>query len=70
MVPLGSEVGLSVIAWHLTEMVYCRLPVHPRVSVAWMVNEKLPSVVGVPERSPLDERVSPLGKVPFKTTNV
>ena len=51
-------------------MEYCALPVQPKLSVARMVKLKLPSFVGVPERTPPDERVRPVGRFPFSTRKV
>ena len=44
--------------------VYDRFPVHPCASVAVTVKLKFPTVVGVPDKSPAKERVSPPGNVP------
>ena len=43
------------------------LPLHPRASVAMTVNEYEPTLVGVPESTPEEERVKPGGNVPAVT---
>ena len=35
------------------------------LAFAWTVKVKLPAAVGVPERTPAVERVSPVGRVPL-----
>ena len=65
---LGSVVGLSVIAGHMSAeitMTYGRLPGHPALSVAVIVKLKMPVAVGGPVIAPvagLSDR--PLGSVP------
>jgi hypothetical protein len=49
---------------------YVMRPGHPAPSVARMATVEVPSVVGVPESRPLDESVSPAGRVPLTTEKV
>src|ERR1043166_1635904 len=53
----------------------CRLyvvptPVQPWLSVTPTTIGKLPTTLGVPERTPLDDRVRPAGSVPLRSENV
>ena len=68
-IPFGSVLGESVIAEQII-IVYARLPEHPLASVAVTVKVKLPPVVGVPEITPEDESVSPVGSVPVVTAKL
>ena len=40
------------------------LPLQLFASVACTANEELPEVVGVPDNTPLDDRLRPLGRFP------
>ena len=40
------------------------------MSVANTVKTKSPSAVGVPERTPVGDKVNPVGNVPFSIVNV
>ena len=51
-------------------IVYDRVPLQPLLAVALTVKVKLPAAVGVPERTPAVERVSPPGKLPLETVKV
>src|SRR5438874_5257423 len=65
-VPLGNEVGVSVIAGQIITFAYIRVPMQPSASVAPTVKLKKPEVVGVPESTPEDESmVRPGGVVPL-----
>ena len=45
-------------------------PVHPWLSLASILNLEQPVAVGVPEIVPVEERVSPAGRLPCETVNV
>ncbi len=55
-----------MIAGQLIVMLYAREPVQP-LEVAVTVKLNVPVEVGVPERTPPDERVTPAGNVPVVT---
>ena len=61
---VGSVVGDTVIVGQVIVTLYARLPGHPLVSVAVTVNAYGPAAVGVPDRTPADDKVTPVGKVP------
>src|SRR2546428_4758804 len=73
-VALGSVAGLMVrLLAGFTVSVYARLPVKPAVllSLAVIVNEKLPEVVGVPFSTPvLVFNANPDGRLPEGTAKV
>jgi len=64
-VPFGKLVGLRVIVTpEPIVTVYDRLPVLLAPSVAVIVKLDAAAVVGVPDRTPLELNVNPVGKVP------
>ena len=50
--------------------VYDRLPVQLLLSFAWTMKVKLPAAVGVPDRTPAVDRLSPVGSVPLDFVKV
>jgi hypothetical protein len=51
-------VGQFIVTW------YCCEPVQPELSVANSVNVYVPDAVGVPDKTPADDNVNPVGSVP------
>lgn len=72
--PLGSTTGESVITGHTatgaTTSVYTIDAGQPLASVAVMVTGDDPAVVGVPDSTPADVNVNPVGSVPAVTAYV
>jgi hypothetical protein len=68
-VPLGSEPGDTVIDAQVAVMWYCKLPAQPTWSVAVTVKVNAPAAVGVPEITPAELIVRPVGK-PLPTVKV
>jgi hypothetical protein len=65
-----SCVGVTNCQLCAMKTVYCRLPSQPKLSLARIVKVKLPTVVGIPERIPSGERVSPFGRLPLRTVKL
>ncbi len=72
-VPLGIVAGEMTTTGHpeaLMTMVYVIWAKHPFASVARIVIVEVPTVVGVPDRTPPAVSVSPAGRVPLTTEKV
>ena len=66
----GIVAGFTVIVGQTMVTVYDRVPVQLLAPFAWIVKVKLPTAVGVPERTPAVVSVSPLGRAPVVTVKV
>lgn len=66
-----TEIRDTVIAGQVMVRLYVWVAVHAvAVSVAWTVKLNVPPAAGVPESTPADDSVSPVGKVPLDLINV
>ena len=68
--PVVVDGFVTVIVWHVTLTRKACEPVQPFASVARIVKEYGPVVVGVPERTPPVVSVRPGGSVPDETAHV
>src|SRR5512139_3594609 len=69
-VPFAKDAGLRVMVAQLTTSETATPPVQPRLSVAVTVKGNVPTTVGVPARTPAEERASPAGSAPAVTAHV
>jgi hypothetical protein len=68
--PVNGLDGDSVIVGQLIVMLYDCTPVQPFVSVASTVKLFVPNTVGVPDRTPDEDKLNPVGRLPVFTVNV
>jgi hypothetical protein len=67
--PPTSASGKTVTVAHTILNVYVRLPEHSLASVAVTVKVYVPGVVGLPERTPMVDRLKPGGRDPDVRVN-
>jgi hypothetical protein len=65
-----ERAGWNKLYGLLTANEYVRVPVQPLLSFALIVTLHVPQLLGLPEMTPAELRVNPLGKLPFDTENV